>query len=364
MDPRIREQAQVICNHSIDLKAGDNVVIDAHPVAEDLVTALHEEIAAVGAHPLVVSERTGSRFRRAFLRNHDGDFETPSHVMALYEEMDAYIAIRASDNVTQESDVDPSVRSEYDKAQRPLLNERLGKRWCLTQYPAPANAQLAEMSTEGYENFVWDAILKDWDDVRDHQSQLTEILDPAEKVRIVSGDRTDLTMSIAGNGTLNDYGEKNLPGGEVFTAPVPDSLDGEVFFDKPLYHQGREVTGVHLVFEGGEVVEHSAEKNEEILTEVLETDDGARRVGELGIGMNRDIDEFSYNMLFDEKMGDTVHLAVGRAYDECVGEGNEHNDSAVHVDMIVDMSEDSFIEVDGEIIQRDGTFRFEDGFEE
>jgi aminopeptidase len=123
------------------------------------------------------------------------------------------------------------------------------------------------------------------------------------------------------------------------------------------------VTGVFLRFEDGEVVEHSAEKNEDLLTEVLSTDDGANRLGELGIGMNRDIDQFSYNMLFDEKMGDTVHMAVGRAYEETVGEDNEQNESAVHVDMIVDMSEDSFIEVDGEVVQRDGTFVFEDGFE-
>jgi aminopeptidase len=216
------------------------------------------------------------------------------------------------------------------------------------------------MSTEAYEDFVWDAVNKDWDQVREHQSQMVEILDPAEEVRIVSGETTDVTMSIAGNPTLNDYGEKNLPGGEVFTAPVADSVEGEVFFDKPLYHQGREITDVSLRFEEGEVVEHSAEKNEDLLSEVLATDEGASRLGELGIGMNRDIDRFTYNMLFDEKMGDTVHMAVGRAYEATVGEANEQNDSAVHVDMIVDMSEDSFIEVDGEKVQEDGTFVFEE----
>ncbi|GGO02963.1 MULTISPECIES: aminopeptidase [Haloarcula] len=362
MDPRIREHAEVIVDHSIDLSEGDDIVIDAHPVAEDLVVALHELAADRGANPLVVQERLGERFQRAFLRNRD-EFETPGHLEALYEAMDAYIAIRGNENVTEASDVDPETTAAYQQAQQPLLEERLSKTWCLTQYPASANAQLAQMSTEGYENFVWDAVNKDWDAVREHQSQMVDVLDPADEVRIVSGDTTDLTMSIAGNVTLNDYGEKNLPGGEVFTAPVPDSVEGEVLFDKPLYHQGREVTGVFLRFENGEVVDHSAEKNEDLLTEVLETDAGASRLGELGIGMNRDIDQFTYNMLFDEKMGDTVHMAVGRAYDETVGEGNEQNDSAVHVDMIVDMSEDSYIEVDGDVVQRDGTFRFEDGFE-
>jgi aminopeptidase len=360
MDPRVREHAETICDHSVDLQEGDNVVIDAHPVAEDLVTALHEVVADRGANPLVVQERLGKRFQRAYLRNHDGDFELPSHVMALYEEMDVYVAIRGSDNVTQTSDVDPETQSAYAQATHELLDERLSKRWVLTQYPAPANAQLAQTSTEGYENFVWDAILRDWEEVREFQAQMVEILDGADEVRIVSGDTTDVRMSVAGNPTLNDYAERNLPGGEVFTAPVPDSVEGEVFFDKPLYHQGREVTDVRLVFEGGEVVEHEASKNEDVLTGVLETDDGAHRLGELGIGMNRAIDQFTYNMLFDEKMGDTVHMAVGRAYEDTVGEGNEQNESAVHVDMIVDMSEDSRIEVDGEVVQEDGTFVFEE----
>ncbi|AFZ73004.1 aminopeptidase [Natronobacterium gregoryi] len=363
MDPRIREHAEIIANHSVDLGEGDNVVVDAHPVAEDLVVALHEVIGEKGANPITTSQRTGKRQQRAYLRATDDDFETPEHELALIENTDVYIAIRASDNVTQTSDVDPETSAAYQQAHQPILEERLGTRWCLTQFPAPANAQLAEMSTEGYENFVWDAVNKDWDEQRDHQANMVEIMDPADEIRIVSGDTTDVTMSIAGNPTINDHGENNLPGGEVFTAPQPDSVEGEVLFDMPLYHQGREITDVYLEFEGGEVVSHSAAKNEETLTEVLNTDEGARRLGELGIGMNRDIDQFTYNMLFDEKMGDTVHMAVGRAYDGTVGEGNEQNDSAAHVDMIVDMSEESFIEVDGEVVQRDGTFVFEDGFE-
>jgi aminopeptidase len=140
-------------------------------------------------------------------------------------------------------------------------------------------------------------------------------------------------------------------------------VDGEVLFDKPLYHQGREIEDAYLRFENGEVTDHAASKNESVLTEVLDTDEGARRLGELGIGMNRDISQFTYNMLFDEKMGDTVHMAVGRAYKDTVGEDNERNESAVHVDMIVDMSENSRIEANGEVIQRDGRFVFEDGFE-
>ncbi|MCL7416456.1 MAG: aminopeptidase, partial [Halalkalicoccus sp.] len=335
MDPRIREHAETVVDHSTDIQEGDNVIVSAPPVASDLVVALHEVLGDRGANPISLS--ADERAQRAFLRASAG-FETPSHERALMEETDAFIHLRATENATETGDVDPEVTAAYSVAQQPIREERLSKRWCLTQFPAPANAQLAGMSTEAYENFVWDAINKDWDDQREFQSRMVEILDPAEEVRIVSGEGTDVTMSVAGNTTLNDYGEKNLPGGEVFTAPVPDSVEGSVLFDKPLYHQGREITDVSLDFEGGEVVSHSAGQNEDLLTEVLNTDDGARRLGELGIGMNRDIDRFTYNMLFDEKMGDTVHMAVGIAYGECVGEGNEENESAVHVDMIVDMS--------------------------
>ncbi len=363
MDSRIREHAHIITNHSTEIASSDNVVIDADPLADDLVTALYESIADAGANPLTVRGRSGTRFLRAYLRNHDDEFELPEHEMALFEEMDVYIAVRSDQNVTETADVDPATTRAYQKARKQLLDERLSKRWCLTQYPTPAFAQLAEMSTEGYENFVYDAILKDWDAVRKHQAQLVDLLEDADEIRIESGETTDISFSISGNIPINDYGEHNLPGGEVFTAPMPDSAEGEVLFDKPLYHQGREIENVQLQFEDGKVINHSAAKNEDVLTEVLNTDDGSRRLGELGIGMNRDITEFSYNMLFDEKMGDTVHMAIGRAYEDTVGEDNERNESAVHVDMIVDMAEDSRIKVDGEVIQRDGAFVFEDGFE-
>jgi aminopeptidase len=361
MDPRIREHAEIVADHSTDIGEGDDVVISAPAVASDLAVALHEVVGDRGANPVYLN--ADDRAKRAFLRSRE-EFDTPDHERALIEETDVFVHLRADENATETSDVDPGVTAAYSVAQQPIREERLSKRWCLTQFPAPANAQLAKMSTEAYENFVWDAINRDWDEQREHQQQLVELLDPAEEVRIVSGDATDVTMSVAGNHAINDYGEYNLPGGEVFTAPILDSVEGEVLFDKPLYHQGREITDVRLAFEGGEVVEGSAETNEELLTEVLNTDEGARRLGELGIGMNRAIDRFTYNMLFDEKMGDTVHMAVGMAYEECVGEDNTINDSAVHVDMIVDMAEDSRIEVDGRTVQRDGTFVFEEGFED
>ena len=363
MDPRIREHAEIIADHSTQIERGDSVVIDAHPASRDLVLALYEVIGDRGAHPIRITSRTDKTAKRAYLLAHDGEFETAPHELALLEAADVYIAIKGSDNAVEGTDIDPDIQSAFDLAHRPIRDERIGNtRWVLTQYPAPGEAQLANMSTQQYENFVWDAITKDWDAQREHQAAMVERMAPTDEVRIESGEETDLTMSIAGNPTKNDSAQNNLPGGEVFTAPIPDSVEGTVLFDKPVYRQGREITNAYLEFADGEVVDHRAEQNEEVLTEALETDDGARRLGELGIGMNRDIDRFTYNMLFDEKMGDTIHLALGMAYGDTVGEGNEQNQSAVHIDMIVDMSEDSSITFDGEVVQRNGTFYFEDGF--
>jgi len=275
-----------------------------------------------------------------------------------------FVIARGGGNVTETSDVPPANTAAYKRAFKPVQEERLSKRWCLTQVPTSGHAQLAGMSTEAYENFVYDAVSLDWAAQREFQADMVELLDPADEVRIVAGEETDLTLSVAGNHALNDYGEKNLPGGEVFTAPVVDSVDGEIHFDMPLYRQGREIRDVRLTFEAGEVVAHSAGRNEELLTEIIDTDDGANRLGELGIGMNREIDRFTYNMLFDEKMGETVHLAVGAAYPETVGDDNAVNESAEHVDMIVDMSENARLEFDGEVVQRNGTFVSEDGFDD
>ncbi|WP_435063529.1 aminopeptidase [Halobaculum sp. EA56] len=359
MDPRIREHAATIVDHSIGLEAGDNLVIQLPAEAEDLAVALHEYAGDIGANPVYLNNST--RAERAYLRAREGDFELPDHELALYEEADAFVIARGGGNVSEKADVDPATTADYNRARRPVQKERLSKTWCLTQFPTEGRAQLAGMSTEEYENFVYDAVSLDWEAQHEFQQQLVERLNDADEVRIRSGEETDVTMSVAGNTALNDDGKANLPGGEVFTAPVKDSVEGEVYFDLPLYRQGREIEDVRLTFEEGRVVEFSAERNEEVLEGVFDTDENARYLGELGIGMNRAIDRFTYNMLFDEKMGDTVHMAVGSAYPETVGEGNEVNESAEHVDMIVDMSEDSVIELDGEVVQRDGTFTFEEG---
>jgi len=356
MDPRVRKHAETIVEHSTDIEAGDDVIVYLPGDAEDLAVALHELLGEKGANPLLLTY--SERADRAYLRNSDG-FDTPDHELALYENADATIIARSGPNPSEKADVDPETTAAYNRAHDPVKKARLDTTWCLTQYPSSGFAQLAGMSTEAYEEFVYDAVTLDWEAQRAFQENLVDILDDASEVRIRAGEETDITMSIEGNIAANDYGEANLPGGEVFTAPVKDSVEGEVYFDMPLYRQGREVEGVRLTFEDGKVTEFSAERNEQVLQGVFDTDEAARYLGELGIGMNDAIDQFTYNMLFDEKMGETVHMAVGSAYPMCVGEGNEVNDSAEHVDMILDMSEDSVIEVDGDIVQENGEFIFE-----
>ena len=220
------------------------------------------------------------------------------------------------------------------------------------------------MSYEAYQEFVYDAVLRDWEGLAEEMSEMKAILDEGSEVCIRSED-TDLTLSIEGRTAVNSTASvaddsHNLPSGEVFTAP--HATDGEVLFDVPMTLRGTRVEDVWLEFDDGEVVDYDAARNPDIVGELLDTDDGARRLGELGIGMNRGIDRPTDSILFDEKMAETVHLALGRAYDACLPDGEAGNDSAIHIDLITDVSSDSSLAVDGEIVQRDGVFRWEDGF--
>ncbi|PSQ90687.1 MAG: aminopeptidase, partial [Bacteroidetes bacterium QS_4_64_154] len=287
----------------------------------------------------------------------DEEFTLPEHTLALYEACDVAIHVRSDPNLAALNDVPGERLAERSRVHKPITEERLSKRWCLTQHPTTAHAQAADLSLAAYCDFVYGAILRDWDAVEEYQDELRRRLDEASEVRVVAGE-TDIRMRVDGMHAINSAGRHNMPSGEVFTAPIPDSVEGTVLFDKPLIHQGREMEGVRLVFDEGEVVESSAERNEAALDDLLDTDDGARRLGELGIGTNREIDRFTKNMLFDEKMGETVHLALGRAYDANVGAEQEGNDSAVHVDMILDTTAGR-IEFDGAVIQEGGTFVWE-----
>jgi aminopeptidase len=364
MDPRVREHAEVLVDWSARIEAGDDVVVAVSEGAHDLAVAVAEKLGERGANPLTTY--ASGEVGRAYLMAHDGDFdENPPHVVALYENADVALLLRGGYNTAATADVPGEKRQAYSRAREAVREARMATDWVSTVHPTRSLAQQAGMADEEYQDFVYDAVLRDWEELAGQMAQVKDRLDEGSEVRLVT-DETDLTMSIEGRSAVNSaasvaYDSHNLPSGEVFTAPY--DTEGTVHFDVPMTIHGKRVRDVHLTFKDGEVVDFFAGENQDVLAEILDTDEGARRLGELGIGMNRGIDRFTDSILFDEKMGDTIHLAVGRAYDSCLPEGEAGNQSAVHVDMITDVSEDSRLEVDGEVVQRDGRFWYEDGFE-
>jgi aminopeptidase len=365
MDERVREHARTLVDWSARIEAGDDVVVRVEEGAHDLGVAVAAELGARDAN--MVTLYGSPEMQRAYLRGHQGDFdEDPAYELALYEAADAVLILGGSRNSTATADV-PGERSQaYSRARQAIREARFDTDWVSTVHPTRAMAQAAGMSYEAYRDFVYEAVLRDWAALAEEMAQLKTILDDGDTVRLQKAGgpvETDLTMSIAGRTAVNSaasvaYDSHNLPSGEVFTAPY--DTEGEVSFDVPLTLEGQRVRGVRLRFEGGEVVDWSADQGADALEAVLTTDEGARRLGELGIGMNRGIDRFTDSVLFDEKMGDTVHLALGRAYDSCLPEGEAGNDSAVHVDLITDVSEESSLTVDGEVVQRNGRFAWEE----
>jgi aminopeptidase len=366
MDDRIHAHAETLVDWSARIEAGDDVVVNVSEGAHELGVAVAEELGARDAN--VVTLYGSDEIDRAYLQTHSGEFdENPPHELALYENADAVLFLGGGRNTMATADVPSEKRQEQSRATKGIREARMATDWVSTVHPTRSLAQQAGMSFEAYQEFVYDAILRDWEELAEEMGKLKELLDEGSEVRLVK-EQTDLTMSIEGRTAVNSaasvvYDSHNLPSGEVFTAP--HATEGEVFFDVPMTINSQRVRDVHLLFEDGEVVDYAAGQNEQVIEEVLETDEGARRLGELGIGMNRGIDQFTDSILFDEKMGDTVHLALGRAYTSNfpAGTEDEANESAVHVDMITDMSEDSRMEVDGEVVQRNGTFRWEAGFE-
>jgi len=359
MDERVREHAEALVDWSARIEAGDDVVVQVGAGAHDLGVAVAAALGERGAN--LLATYGSDEMSRAYLRAHEGDFhEDPEYERALYEQADSVLILKGSRNTAESSDVPGERRQSYRRARQEIREARLDTDWVSTQHPTRAMAQQAGMSLEAYREFVYDAVLRDWEALAEEMAQLKDLLDDGSEVRLVD-EGTDLTMSIEDRVAVNSaasvaYDSHNLPSGEVFTAPT--ATEGEVTFAVPMTVEGTRVRDVHLVFEDGEVVDYSAAQGEATIGDVLDTDDGARRLGELGVGMNRGVDRITDNILFDEKMGGTVHLALGRAYDACVPDGTG-NDSAVHVDLITDLRESGRLAVDGETVLEDGRFRWE-----
>jgi aminopeptidase len=365
MDERIREHAAVLLDWSARIEAGDDVVLSVAEGAHDLGVAVAAGLGERDAN--VVTLYDSDELERAYLRGHGGEFEAdPAFERELFERADAVLRLGGGRNTAAGADVDPATRRAFGRARRGVREARLATDWVSTVHPTRALAQAAGMSYEGYRDFVYDAVLRDWEGLAEEMARLKELFDGAETVRVVTAAGTDLSMSVDGRTAVNSaasvaYDSHNLPSGEVFTAPY--DTEGVAVFDVPMTVEDRRVRDARLTFEDGAVVDVDAAEGAEVVEDVLATDEGAKRLGELGVGMNRGIDRVTDNILFDEKMAGTVHLALGRAYDACLPEGEAGNDSAVHVDLIAEMGEGSRLVVDGEAVQRDGVFRWEEGFE-
>ncbi len=270
------------------------------------------------------------------------------------EGLDAIIQIIATSNTQELGDVPPAKMKAFSKSNTDLFPIIMSKRWNITLHPTHALAQEARKSYESYCDFVYNATLRDWGKMAQEMQVLSEKMAKSKKVRLV-GKETDISFSIEGRKPIVDDGKRNLPGGEVFTSPVEESVNGKVHFDLPINLLGQEIKGVRLVFKNGEIVDHSAELGGPLLDQLLSTDEGAKRIGELGIGMNRSINESTKSILFDEKMGDTIHMAVGHAFEECGGK----NVSGIHIDMIKSMKDGGVIYFDESPIYKDGKFVWE-----
>ena len=360
-DPRVTKLARVLVNYSVEVQKGQQVLIRTAPDANELTLAVYEEVIKAGGHPLVLNQAPGTQeifFKYA--SDEQLDYVSPV-VKMVSETFDASINIWTDYNTRKLSGVDSKRMSRSQKAQSALMKTNMQRaaegsyKWTLTVYPNNAMAQEADMSLPDYTEFVYGAgLLNDddpvslWRQEATRQRKLIKWLDGRDKV-VLKGSNIDVTLSIKDRVFAESAGTHNFPSGEIFTGPVEDSVNGWVRFKYPAIYSGQEITDIELWFENGKVVKEKASKNQELLTATLNTDDGARYLGEWGIGTNYGIERFTKNMLFDEKIGGTIHFAVGASYPETKGK----NESGIHWDMLCDMSE-SEVTVDGDLFYKDG----------
>jgi aminopeptidase len=355
-DPRIEQYAQLLVDRCARIQAGWQVGIYSTPLARPLVTEVIRAVARRGAYALPRLTFGGGRVDRTWLAEAPIELldELPPIERHAAGTLDAVISIEAPENTRDAAGVPADRLARTQRAARVLLDRLAAHEipWVVCQYPTASLAQEAGMSTTAFEDFLFGACLLDWDALGDSMRRLAERLDRAEEVRI-AGPGTDLTLSLAGRTAIVSDGRRNMPDGEFFYAPVEDSAAGTITFDDfPTEYQGRILRGIRLRFEGGRVVEAGAETEEAFLEEVLSTDEGARRLGELGIGCNPGITQYLMNTLFDEKMAGTFHLALGNSYTAAGGS----NASAIHWDIVKDLRRDGRLYADGELVQENGSW--------
>jgi aminopeptidase len=349
--------AALLCDYCLEVRAGQQVVVRSTTLASPALLALQRALLERDAWPVVRVSLPGQEegFWSAARDVHLDGFAPLELVEA--EGTDAALTIHAPHNTRALTGVDPASLSRAARARAPVREAALARRWCVSLWPTPALAQDAGMSTDDFASFVARALFLDrddpvaaWSELRASQARLIERLSAASELRI-EGDGTDLVVGVAGRVWVNSDGRRNMPSGEVFTGPVETSASGVIRFDVPSSPRGVEVSGISLEFREGVVVAARAERGDAVLQAMLATDDGARRLGEIGIGTNFGIDRAIGATLFDEKIGGTIHLALGRSYPETGGT----NESAIHWDMVCDLRNGGRLTADGDPILVDGT---------
>jgi aminopeptidase len=363
-DLRVDNLAELIVNYSVNVKPGDKVAIQAEANAAPLINAVYGKVMQAGGNPFLLCSPEG--LDEVFYRFAGPDQLThiPPPTQLIYETYDVRIVIIGEGNTKALNNVDPQKIVSRQRARAGLMKTFMTRaakgelRWTLAPFPTNGYAQDAEMSLSEYEDFLYQACLGDvndpigyWRRFSAWQQKVVHWLAGKKHIHITAPE-TDLSLSVEGRTFINCDGHENIPDGEVFTGPVEESVNGHVYFSYPAIENGHEVTGVRLWFENGRVVKASAEKNEAFLLKMLDTDEGARRVGEFSFGTNRGITRFTRQILFDEKIGGSFHLALGASYPETGGK----NESAIHWDMICDMRQGGRVTVDDRLLYQNGEF--------
>jgi aminopeptidase len=366
-DSRIEKFAKVLVEHSARIKPGDRVLIEATTAAEPLVRELFLQILEKGGHPHPLIALPGMTFfgQEELLVRYGNDKQlnfVPSFYKLAYDQFESRIRIHSAVNTRALTNIDPTRVQRRSKAIGVITETQMRRgaegsfKWVTTQFPTEAYAMEASMSLSEYEDFLYGACHADakdpiafWKDVEKKQKKIVEWLDGRNQVK-VQGPNVELSLSIKGRKFMNSYGTHNMPDGEVFTGPVEDSVNGWVRFTYPALYGVVLVEGVELQFTNGKVSQASATSNQDYLFQMLESDPGARYLGEFAIGLNFEIDRFTRNILFDEKIGGTFHMALGAGYPET----GAKNRSSIHWDMICDMRQDAEIVIDGDLFYKNG----------
>jgi aminopeptidase len=361
-DPRVETVAKILVDYSVEVKPNQLVRISGGPEGAPLILAVYQKVLERGAHPfLQVEPEEAEELFYTYAKDAQLDY-IPPFMKDMIEQIDASIGIWTDVNTKQLTNADPAKQSRRAVAMRPLsdrLLERAAKkelRWSGTIHPIQAFAQDAEMSLREFEDFVYKACLvhepdpiNAWKKVSKEQQRVTDWLDKAKQIHVVGPD-TDLRLEVTGRKWINCDGHENFPDGEIFTGPIEESVNGHIRYTYPACLHGREVEDVRLQFKDGKVVKATAAKNEQFLLKMLESDEGAKYVGEFAFGTNSGIQRFTKNTLFDEKIGGTIHLAVGLGFPE----SGSKNKSAIHWDMVCDLRKGGEVRVDGTVFLKDG----------